>query len=89
MQWKVNSSETIYNLKNNDLGVTVHKIHGLTGWYLTCHSLNIKQMNLNTEDFNEAVKQSQIIIMEETTKIHNSACDFVKNVYDNNEFMKW
>lgn len=89
MQWKVNSRETIYDLKNNDLGISIHRIHGLNGWYLSSRTLGISQKNLDTEDFNEAVKKSQIMIMEYVSKLHESACDFVKNVYDNNEFMKW
>ena len=35
MQWKVNSRETIYDLKNNELRITVHRISGLNGWYLS------------------------------------------------------
>ena len=89
MQWKVNSRETIFDLKGNDLGICIHKIVGLDSWFLSCHRLNVKDLDLNTEDFNEAVKQSQIIIMERATKIHELAVDFAKNVYDNNEFSKY
>ena len=89
MQWKVNSRETIYDLKNNNLRISIHKFHGLDGWFLSCPSLNITQRDLETSDFNEALKLSQIIIMESASKLYESACDFAKNVYDNNEFMKW
>ena len=89
MQWKVNSRETIYDLKNNELRIAIHRISGLNGWYLSSGSLGISQRDLNTEDFNEAVKKSQIIIMEYVSKLYESACDFAKNVYDKNEFVKW
>ena len=89
MQWKVNSRETMYDLKNNELRITIHRINGLNGWYLSSGSLGISQRDLDTEDFNEAVKKSQIIIMEYVSKLYESACDFAKNVYDKNEFVKW
>ena len=89
MQWKVNNRKTIYDLKNNDLRISIYRIQGLNSWYLSCISLGISQKDLNTEDFNEAVKQSQIIIMELVSKLYESACEFSKNVYDNNEFVKW
>ena len=51
MQWKVNSRETIYDLKNNELRITVHRISGLNGWYLSSGSLGISQRDLDTEDW--------------------------------------
>ena len=89
MQWKVNSRETIYDLKDNNLGICIHKICGLDGYYLSCHKLDVKDFDLKTTNFNEAVKQSQIVIMERATKLHELAVDFVKNVHDNNEFSRY
>ena len=89
MNWKVNSKKTTYDLKNNDLKICIHRLHGLDGWFLSCYRLNIKDMDLNTEDFNEAVKNSQVIIMEIATEIHELATDFTKNAYDNNEISRY
>ena len=89
MEWKVNSRETIYDLKYNDLGICIHKLYDLNEWFLSCHKLNIKDVHLNTEDFNEAVKQAQIIIMEKAMKIYDFAIDFARKVGDANEFSKY
>lgn len=90
MNWKENTARTIYNLKDNNLGICIHKICGLgEAWFLTCSKLGIDDYNLKTENFNEAVKQSQLIVMEKATEIYNASTDFVKNVYDNNIFSKY
>ena len=91
MEWKVNNKGTINNLKNNDLDICIHKIYyyGNDNWFLSCHKLGIQDFNLNTENFNEAVKQAQVEITERATKLYELATDFTKNVWDNNEFTKY
>lgn len=88
MQWETNSNETICNLKNSSLEICIRKLIYSNNWFLYCSSLGIHEVDLNTENFNEAVEQSQIIIMEKATKVYEFAVEFVKNVYDNNEFIK-
>lgn len=54
---------TIFELKNNKLGIKVHRIvHIENTWFLSCYALNISQMNLFESDFNKAVKKSKLII---------------------------
>lgn len=89
MKWKENNTKTIYDLKNNSLDICIHKIVGSENLYLNCHKLNVSDYNLQTTDFDEAVKKSQVIIMERSTELYNLAIDFAKNVHDHNEFVKY
>lgn len=56
---------------------------------MSCNKLDIKQKSLKAKEFNEAVEESQIIVMEMASKIYQLAGDFVKNVHDNNEFTSY
>lgn len=89
MVWEKNKRETIFVLEDNELSICIHKIVGLDGWFLSCNKLDIKQKSLKAKEFNEAVEESQIIVMEMASKIYQLAGDFVKNVYDNNEFTSY
>lgn len=90
MIWKENSRKTIYELKENDLDICIHKINGLgEALFLSCPKLCISDHDLKTEDFTEAVKQSQVYIIEKAVKIYEAAADFAKNVYGNNTFSRY
>ena len=89
MVWKKNQRETIFDLKENELDICIHKIVGLEGWFLSCNKLGISQKTLKAEDFNEAVRESQIIVIETASKLYHLAGEFAKNVYDNNEFVNY
>lgn len=89
MNWTENNRKTIYRLKESELDISIHKVHGLEGWYLTCHKLQIDTLPLKTEDFNEAVERSQIIIIEKADSIYKAACKFVAKPYDDNQFSRY
>ena len=68
MEWKSNAKlnqpleeGSIFTLKSAP--VQVHRIHGLDGtWFLTCHDLGISSVNLNTDNFRDAVASAQAMI---------------------------
>ncbi len=74
MQWISNAKfgvpeeqGTIFKLKalKATSNVIIHKLHGCgDGWYFLCHPLGFEHENLNTEDFDVAVKQMKKLIAE-------------------------
>lgn len=64
LEWKSNArySEnvedgSIFELKNNDLGISIHKYVGCGDrWFLSCKALGIKAHELFTNDFEKAVE---------------------------------
>lgn len=89
MVWKKNKRETIYELKNNDLHICIHKIVGLDGWYLSCNPLGISDKLLPAMTFDDAVLEAQKIVMEKAMELYKNATEFVKHRYDKNEFDAW
>lgn len=89
MQWKVNNNQTICDLKDNELQICIHKILHLTNWYLNCKKLNIIDYDLKTTDFTEAVKKSQVLIMEQVTEIYELASLYKQENCNHNEFTKY
>lgn len=78
MTFKTNKMRTIFDLKNNALGICIHKYVGCgESLYLTCHKLHIETQDLYTEDMNEAVKKSQGIISEVLREITLNAKSFI------------
>ena len=78
MVFKVNKMKSIYDLKNNPLGICIHKYVGCgDNLYLTCHKLNIRDRDLSTDDIVEAVKKSQGIISEVLRNINLNAKAFI------------
>lgn len=60
--------------------VCVHTIHGLGNkLYLNCKELNIKDADLNSDDFTEAVIKAKNIIWEEFIKIQKGVSEFCNN----------
>lgn len=66
LEWKSNArcndnveDGTIFELKNNDLGISIHKDIGCgDNWLLSCKALGIKAHSLSTKDFEEAVSNA-------------------------------
>jgi len=78
MLFKVNKMKSIYDLKNNPLGICIHKYAGCgDSLYLTCHKLGIQDRDLYTEDMAEAVRKSQGIISEMLRDITMNAKAFI------------
>ncbi len=78
MKFKTNKMKTIFDLKDNPLGICIHKYVGCGDLlYLTCHKLHIEAQDLQTEDMGEAVKKSQGIISEVLRDITLNAKNFI------------
>ena len=88
MDWKKveNGDKTLFILENNKLDICIHKQDNTSEWFLTCEKLGIVKRSLDTNDFNIAVKEAQIIVITIADELYNLACNFIKNIYDNNEF---
>jgi len=79
---------TIFNLKDNKLGICIHKIHYLGDkLFLNCGALNIKDLDLHTEDFEEAVEKSKEILKCKAISIRDSVLAFTDD--DEIEFCKY
>ena len=91
MEWKSNAwtgqepeTGTIFKLKNNPLGVCIHKYAGCgDNWYLSCNKLNIERQFLGTEDFNEAVEKAKQIIEVYSRRIFLDAQAFFESTEEN------
>ena len=72
---------TIFDLKNNKLGITIHRIIYIEDtWFLSCHALNISKFNLRENDFGKAVEKSKSIINQ---KIGELMAEYDKIAGDN------
>lgn len=82
MKITVNSRKSIFTLKNNSLGISIHKYVGCgDALFLDSKALNIDNYDLETEDFNEAVSKAKEVIMCEVEKIREDSYRFYS---DNN-----
>lgn len=89
MVFKVNKMKSIYDLKNNPLGICIHKYAGCgDNLYLTCHKLDIRDRDLFTDDIVEAVKKSQGIIRDVLRDISLNAMAFILDDSDV-EYTDW
>lgn len=89
MLFRVNKMKSIYDLKNNPLGICIHKYVGCgDNLYLTCYKLNIWDRDLFTEDITEAVKKSQWIIRDVLRDISLNAMAFILDDSDV-EYTDW
>jgi hypothetical protein len=81
--------KSIYDLKNNPLGICIHKYAGCgDNLYLTCYKLSIQDQDLFTEDIVEAVKKSQGIVSEALRYINLDAKAFILDDSDV-EYSDW
>lgn len=77
LEWKSNArySEnvedgSIFELKNNDLGISIHKYVGCGDrWFLSCKALGIEAHELFTNDFEDAVSKAKDYISNEFSKL--------------------
>lgn len=68
---------SIFNLKNNSLGISIHKYVGCGDkLFLNSKALNINNYDLETEDFEEAVSKAKEVVMCEVKKIREDAYKF-------------
>ena len=85
MLWKSNArynepvkqSGTVFELKNNKLGIRIHKYVGCGDeLFLSCRCLGINMRDLGTEDFDKAVEVAKDIIYKEVRKLSEEADKF-------------
>ena len=82
MDW---SSDAKYNqpaeagrVFTSSLGdVTIHRIHGLDGWYLSCAELRLDGCQLHGETFDEAVQSARSIISNRLDRLNSIYCSFL------------
>ena len=68
---------SIFNLKNNSLGISIHKYVGCGDkLFLNSKALNINNYDLETEDFEEAVSKAKEVVMCKVKKIREDAYKF-------------
>ena len=73
---------SIFTLKDNSLGISIHKYVGCGDkLFLNSKALNIDNYNLETEDFEEAVRKAKEVVMHEVKKIREDSYRFCS---DNN-----
>ena len=61
---------TVFELRGNGLRIKIHRIIYIQDtWFLSCHVLNISQMDLHESDFNKAVKKAKVIINQEIGRL--------------------
>lgn len=75
---------TIFTLKGKKAGISIHKIHGLGDrLYLTCRSLSIESMGLNTADFDIAVENAKVIVNERLKMLTEYYSEFLTDESEN------
>lgn len=62
-------SGTVYEIRENNLIVTIHRINGLEGWFLTCNKLDIVERELKSKDLFACVRESRKIIKDALKKL--------------------
>lgn len=68
---------SIFTLQDNSLGISIHKYVGCgDALFLNSKALNIDNYDLETEDFDEAVRKAKEVIMREVKKIREDAYKF-------------
>lgn len=73
---------SIFDLKDNSLKLSIHKyVDCGNNLYLSCYELGISKKDLETEDFNEAVRKSKDIVTERVKHFREEAHKFIM---DNN-----
>lgn len=85
----INKRDSIYDLKDNGLRICIHKLVGLGDeLFLNCVPLNLKDVDLYTEDLDEAVSKSKEIIDETVENLRAEANRFI-NDYSKIKLVKW
>lgn len=68
---------SIFDLKDNSLGISIHKYVGCGDTlFLNCSALDIDNYDLETEDFNEAVSKTKEVISCKVKKIREDSYRF-------------
>lgn len=90
MEWVSNAkfgqpaeSGTVFSVKHLH-SIKIHKYKGCGDkWFLSCPILNMDTWELDTEDFDEAVKTAKKIIKERIEKINEAYIPFTNDESEN------
>ena len=78
MVFKRNKQNSIFDLKDNNLSICIHKLVGCGDTlYLNCRRFGITDVDLNTEDFETAVSTSRKIIYRLASDCFSAAKQFM------------
>ena len=89
MEFVVNHRNTIYELKNNGLRLTIHNIIGMDDTlFLSVYSITgMRDIDLHTTDFGIAVERSKEILKNRIDMITKDANAFIED--DKYEIVKY
>lgn len=71
-------SGTIFEGRIGNLRVSVHRIIHLDGWFLSCPTLQIKQMGLESEVLMDAINEAKGILKNTAEGLQKDANAFYK-----------
>lgn len=78
MKWITNKRGGIYDLADNKLRICIHEIIGLDHMlFLTCHPLQMKDIDLNTESLEEAISISKKLIHDKVEMLTQEMNKFI------------
>ena len=71
-------SGSIYEGRIGNLIISVHHIYNGEAWFLSCHSLNISQRLLKSEDLMSAINEAKEVLKKTVEDLHkdvNAFCE--------------
>lgn len=89
MKFKKNKAESIFDLKDNELGISIHKYIGCGDeLFLNCKAFGIQNEDLRTENFDDALELAKIKIINKAISLKNEAEKFFDDK-SKNEFVNY
>lgn len=71
-------SGTIFEGRIGNLRVSVHKIIHLEGWFLSCPTLQIRQMRLESDTLMEAISEAKEVLKKTVDDLQKDVDSFLK-----------
>ena len=87
MTWKTTKNGNNYKLVDSGLKMTLHQAAKNKEFYLTCKELGFYMQRLKATDFDEAVRKTQILVLEKSTNLLSDAGLFTSTRYNENTFV--
>lgn len=80
MRFIKNKEESIFSLEDNTLGISFNKhAENSDELFLSCSALKIENMNLYTEDFDNAVELAKVIVTNKAVSLYKEVCKFAED----------
>ena len=73
-------SGTCFDVKESNLGISIHRIHGLDGWFLNCRRLGIMDRELKSDNLFKCVRESKEIIKDKIIEIQKDVDLFCADI---------